>query len=94
MAVRLRSSVFTPSWKHVEFFSNLFFRITCAALRNAHGQCDQIFAKVEDGRLLQRKPAGSFEKNNPNLGKPCFSTYRLEVKYAVGKQISAQYKVT
>ena len=65
-------------------------KYTGAALCNAHGQCDQIFAKVGDGRLQQRKPAGHFEKNNPNLGKPCFSTYQLEVKYAVGKQISAQ----
>ena len=64
--------------------------ITSAALCNAHGPCDQIFAKVGDGRLQQWKPARRFEKNNPNLGKPRFSTHRLEVKYAVGKQISMQ----
>ena len=63
-------------------------RYTVAALCNTPGQCDQIFAKVEDRCLRQRKRAGRFEKNNLNLGKPCFSTHRLEVKYVVGKQIS------
>ena len=43
-------------------------KYTSAAPCNAHGHCDQIFAKVGDGRLQQRKPAGRFEKNNPNLG--------------------------
>ena len=60
---------------------------TGAALCSAHGQCDQIFANVKDGHLRQRKPAGRFEKNNPNLGKPRLSNDGLEVKYAVGKQI-------
>ena len=63
---------------------------TVAALCNAHGQCDQIFVKGGVGRLRHWKPAGRFEKNNPNLGKPRFSTHRVEVKYAVGKQISMQ----
>ena len=33
--------------------SNMHFSITVAALCNAHGQCDQIFVKVGDGRLRQ-----------------------------------------
>ena len=60
---------------------------TSAALCKVHGQCDQIFAKVGDAHLQQRKPAGRFEKNNPNLGNRALA---LEVKHAVGKQISAQ----
>ena len=38
------------------------FQYIVAALFNAHGQCDQIFAQVGDGRLQQRKPSGRFEK--------------------------------
>ena len=40
------------------------------------------------GMGIYDKPAGCFQKNNLNLGKPHFSTHRLEVKYAVAKQIS------
>ena len=54
------------------------------------GNETQIFAKVGDGHLQQRKPAKRFKKKNPNLGKSHFSTHQLEVKYVVGKQISAQ----
>ena len=53
------------------------------------GNVTKYLKKVGDGRL-KRKPTGRVEKNNPNLGKPHFSTHRLEVKYAVGKQISTQ----
>ena len=84
-------SQMNPNFKpKLNDFILLLIRTTVAALCSAHGQCDQIFAKVGDGRLHQRKPAGHFEKNDPNLGKPCFSTHQLEVKYVVGKQILKQ----
>ena len=35
---------------------------TVAALCNVHGQYDQIFAKVGDGHLGQREPAGHLKK--------------------------------
>ena len=34
-------------------YMHLELGTTGAALCNAHGQCDQIFAKVGDGRLQQ-----------------------------------------
>ena len=54
------------------------------------GNVTKYLQKLGMGVLRQWKPAGHFEKNNPNLGKSRFSTHRLEVKYAVGKQISMQ----
>ena len=40
------------------------------------------------GMGIYDEAAGRFKKNNLNLGKPHFSTHRLEVKYAVGKEVS------
>ena len=42
------------------------------------------------GVHVDENQPGVSKKNNPTFGKPRFSTHRLEVKYAVGKQISLQ----
>ena len=47
--VTIKSSV----WKKINLMLYTKVLITGAALCNAHGQCDQIFAKVGDGRLRQ-----------------------------------------
>ena len=54
------------------------------------GNVTKYLQKLGMGVYDNENQPGCFEKNNPNLRKPCFSIYRLEVKYAFGKQISAQ----
>ena len=40
--------------------------------------------------LVTTKTSRAFPKNNLNLEKQHFTTHQLQVKYAAGKQISAQ----
>ena len=54
------------------------------------GNVTKYLQKLGMGVYDNENQLGVSKKNDPNLGKPRFSIYRLEVKYAVGKQISAQ----
>ena len=54
------------------------------------GNVTKYLQKLGMGVYNNENQPGVSKKNNPNLGKPHFSTHLLEVKYAVGKQISLQ----
>ena len=58
------------------------------------GNVTKYLQKLGMGVYDNENQPGVSKKKNLNLGKPCFSIYRLEVKYAVGKQILVQKKVT
>ena len=58
------------------------------------GNVIKYFQKLGMGNDDNKKPVGCFEKITGIWEKICFISDQLEVKYAVGKQISVQQKVT
>ena len=82
-----RGHLYLQTHSVITFISSI---ITSATLCNAHGQCDQYLQKLGMGVYDNENQLGVSKKKNPNLGKKHFSTHRLEVKYAVGKQILMQ----
>ena len=54
------------------------------------GNVTKYLQKLGMGVYNNENQPGVSKKNNPNMGKPRFSTHRLEVNYAVGKQILLQ----
>ena len=54
------------------------------------GNVTKYLQKLAMGVYDNKNQPGVSKKYNLNLGKPLFSTNRLEVKYVVGKQLSIQ----